>query len=384
MIKKTKITLFIILGFLILPISAYAFEVQIGEIIEIDKGEVVNDDLLVIGANVRINGQLNGDIKVVGSIVEINGSVNGDVTSVGSQIIVRGNISDDIYVAGGQVNIEGKIKDNAFIAGGNVYVSDNVEIGRDLRIYGGMVYLDGKVFGDVVGEAGQLKITNNIDGDLKGEFDKLIIGPNVKIGGSLTYSSPEEAEISTSANINGLVDWTRIEPKDSYQKKGGFFAVSLMTSIVLHLIKIISLILLGIILTLIFPKEIKKITDRLAGDPGNSILWGILICIVVPILALLIFITIIGIPLAMILISIYGISIYLAKIIVSLWVGRSLLVKISKKKEVSLLWSVVIGTAIIGILCVIPVVGFIIKIIISVFGIGVIFMSLRAYFAKRK
>ncbi len=384
MMKKTKTFLLVVLGFLIFPISAYAFEVQMGEIIEIDKGVVVNDDLLVVGANVRINGQLNGDIKAMGSIVEINGSVNGDVTSVGSQIIVRGNIGDDIYAAGGQVNIEGKIKDNAFIVGGNVYVSDNVEIGRDLRVYGGMVYLDGKVAGDVVGKAGQLKITNNIDGDLKGEFDKLIIGPNVKIGGGISYSSPEEAEINTSADINGLVDWTKTEPREYYQKKDGFWAVSLTTSIMWFLIKIISLMLSGIILILIFPKEIRKITDRLAGDPGNSILWGIIICIIVPVLALLILITIIGIPLAMILISIYGISIYLAKVIVGLWVGKSLLAKISKKKEVSLLWSVVIGTAIIGILCVIPIAGFIIKIIVTVFGIGVIFMSLRAYFAKRK
>lgn len=388
MINKIKIIGMIILGMVLIPASALAFDAKGGETLEIGKDEVINDDLLIAGANVRINGTVNGDIKAVGSIVEINGDVNGDVASAGSQLNVRGNIADDLYVAGGQVTIDNKIGDNAFVGGGTVYISDQAEIGRDLRVYGGMINLDAEVKGDLDAGAGQLSITNNIGGKVNAEVDELKIGSGVIINGDLSYTSPKEAEINSNATINGGVDWTKSEPQkyqysqDQYSEN--IWVASFVSTLTWNIIKITSLMLMGLILLWLFPKEIRKITDKLAGDPGNSVLWGLLTCIVTPIIALGLLITIIGAPLSLLLISVYVIALYLAKVLVSLWLGRSLLLALSKKKEVSNAWSVVVGAIIIGILMAIPLLGFLTKIIVALFGIGVLFMHLREYFAKRK
>ena len=384
--KKIKIIAMLVLGMMVLPVSALAFDIKGGETLEIGKDEVIEDDLLIAGANVRINGQVNGDVKAVGSIVEINGIVNGDVVAAGSQVSIRGEVTDDLYVAGGQVNLENRIGDNAFITGGTVYISENSEIGRDLRVYSGMVSIDGEVKRNIDGGAGQLNITNNVNGYIKGDFDKLTIGPGVQVAGDIAYSSPNQAEIDSSAKVNGIIDWTQTEAKTSQKSNGQYNAWggSLVISIIWKVIKTISLIILGLVLLWLFPKEIKKVTDRLADDPGNSILWGLLVCIVAPIIAIGLLFTVFGIPLSVVLIAIYILALYLAKVVVSLWLGRSLLLSLSKKKNVSQAWSVVIGASIIGLLLAIPLIGLLTKIIVALFGVGVVFMSLRNYFAKRR
>lgn len=386
MMKKIKIIVMLFLGMMVIPVSALAFDIKGGETLEIGKDEVIEDDLLIAGATVRINGQVNGDVKAVGSIIEINGTVNGDVVAAGSQITIRGEVADDLYVAGAQVSLENKIGDNVFISGGTINISENSEIGRDLRVYSGMVSIDGEVKRNIDGGAGQLNITNNVNGYIKGDFDKLTIGPGVQIAGDIVYSSPNQVEIDSSANVSGIVDWTKTEAKTSQKSNGQYniWGGSMVLSIIWQIIKIISLIILGLVLLWLFPKEIKKLTDRLADDPGNSILWGLLVCIVTPIIAIGLLFTVVGIPLSVIMIALYTLALYLAKILVSLWLGRSLLLSLSKKKNVSQVWSIVFGALMIGLLFAVPVIGFLARIIVVLFGVGAIFMSLRNYFAKRK
>ena len=56
---------------------------------------------------------------------------------------------------------------------------------------------------------------------------------------------------------------------------------------------------------------------------------------------------------------------------------------LNKKKEASLIWSVILGTALLGILLMIPFVGFLVKLVVLVFGLGAISIAIREYSIKR-
>ncbi len=62
---------------LLQPDSALALEFRVGEDIVIGAGEVIDDDLYLLGETVTINGTVNGDILANGWKVVLNGEVGG-------------------------------------------------------------------------------------------------------------------------------------------------------------------------------------------------------------------------------------------------------------------------------------------------------------------
>ena len=117
------------------------------------------------------------------------------------------------------------------------------------------------------------------------------------------------------------------------------------------IVGLFGLFVLAMIVVTLFKKGSREISDQMINRPGQSLLWGLVLLIVTPIISFILFFTIIGAPLAVILLIIYGVTIYLSTIFVGLVIGRKILgylqnrkaVDVKTKKEPSLLWSVILG-----------------------------------------
>ena len=80
--------------------TASAFEfIENGDL---PAGEVVDDDLFIVGDNIIVDGTVNGDLFAFGGTVVINGDVHGSlvtsaqtVTINGEQEVVKIEISDE-------------------------------------------------------------------------------------------------------------------------------------------------------------------------------------------------------------------------------------------------------------------------------------------------
>jgi hypothetical protein len=82
--------------------------------------------------------------------------------------------------------------------------------------------------------------------------------------------------------------------------------------------------------------------------------------------------TIIGIPLAVAVFYIFSITLYLSSIMTALVLGELVLSMFKKKGDISLYLSLLVGQIIIFLVCLIPVLGFIVRIAVTLFGSGMI------------
>ncbi len=96
-------------------------QVIIGHNYKLEEGEAQNSDLVLIGAQAEIAGNVNGDVVLVGSSATIRGTINGDFVSVASKVnletgatingdyvtfLSSGRKDESIHVSGDQMQMD--------------------------------------------------------------------------------------------------------------------------------------------------------------------------------------------------------------------------------------------------------------------------------------
>ena len=346
---------------------ALAAEMRSGESVAVASGEVVDDDLYIAGSNIVIDGTVNGDVFAMGMSITINGTVNGSVSLAAQSITVNGDITGSARIAGSDINIRSNIGGDLLAAGMNVTVGSGASIGRDLFVGATNVSINGPVAGDLNGGAETVTLASQVGGDAKIEAGRLKLASTANIQGDLTYTSSNEAEIQSGAQILGTTN-RNLPAADKqsgpFSDIGGKILAFLMT------------LLVGIVLILIFQRRVLAVTSAIRHKPWLSLGWGALIFCAVPIAALILLVTVIGIPLSLITLVIYVIAIYLTQIVVGLFIGRWILGRFSKvDSKGMLIGSLALGLFILTILKLIPIVGVIVWFATVFFGLGAMLLS---------
>jgi len=93
---------------------------------------------------------------------------------------------------------------------------------------------------------------------------------------------------------------------------------------------------------------------------------------VIPVATVILFLILIGYPLAIFGMYIYTILLYLSSIFVGLVLGEKIIKIFRKQGEVSLYLSFFIGMLVLLILGLIPILGFIVRLFVCLFGAGML------------
>ena len=104
---------------------------------------------------------------------------------------------------------------------------------------------------------------------------------------------------------------------------------------------------------------------------------GLVCLIVVPIALIILAITMIGLPLALILGALFAILLYVVKIFVGVYLGEKALRLFNKKLPIPLIWSMIAGLVIIYILFLLPFIGWLIKLAVMLWGLGVLLVIIK-------
>ncbi|HEY9245818.1 MAG TPA: hypothetical protein VIO11_03130 [Candidatus Methanoperedens sp.] len=347
----------------ILPSIASASEFRSGDTLVITKNEVVNDDIYFAGSSVTVDGTINGDLVVAGGEIKVNGKINGSVMAAGGTITINGIVTNDIRAAGGEVRIGGNVEENVLVFSGNLILDKNARIGRDLTLGAGTASIDGSVDGNIDGGVSNLEIGGATKGNVTVRIDNSIrISPGATIGGNLEYTAPSQGEIS------GVVSGKTTFKETPARKE------NLMSKTTGEIIGYFMLLLIGILSLILAPGLTQKISDNVAVKPLKNLFWGLVFLIIIPIVAILLFITIIGIPLSLMLLIIYIIILYISRIYVGLWIGQYVLEKLRKGTKSRIL-TMALGLLILVICVNLPVIGILINIIIFILGFGTIILT---------
>jgi cytoskeletal protein CcmA (bactofilin family) len=356
-------------------VPVLAADLRGGETITVASGEVIDDDLYIAGTNIVIDGTVNGDIFGVGTTITINGKVNGSVTLGGQNVTINGEITRSARLAGTNIIVNGNIGGDLLAGGTNVNVTSIAKIGRDLLFGASTVRIDGPVEGYIKGAGSEVVVTNGVRGDIELKVDELTIASTANLQGNLTYTSENEAEIQSGAQIGGTTTH-RVpevkEPAGPFAGIGGKVIAYLMT------------LLAGIVIILVAPRRAAVVAASIRRKPWLSLGWGAIILFATPIAAIITFVTVVGVPVGLIGLTLYGIAIYLSQIAVGLFIGYWIIGYFSKVESRGVLvGALALGFTILTLLKLIPYVGFPWLWLATVlFGIGAMSLSQKTLKAE--
>jgi hypothetical protein len=301
-------------------------------------------DVYAFGNSINLNGSAEGDILAFGNEININSKeVGGSIRSAGATLKIFSNSVRNITAAGGTVTvIEGTTAKGVYIAGGTI---DFLGTAEDLYIAGDVVTINGTITGDV-----------------KVECNQLIIGQNAKIDGKINVKSAKEPEILGDIDTSKL----KFEQINSSNEKG----IKSVVSIGSIILKIISSIFLALLLVLICRGNLEKTTVNLMMKPWLPFVIGFCTLVVLPIAAILTFITIVGIPIGVISLIIYGVIIYLSPIVTSIVIGKVFM------KNINLYLSSIALVVVLRLLLLVPYLGGILRFICMLLALGIFILEI--------
>ncbi|MBU4536466.1 hypothetical protein KJ603_00295 [Patescibacteria group bacterium] len=333
-------------AFLVLvPVFVLGATLKADNEVSINKGDSIEDNLYLAGGTVSVNGLIFGDLMTVGGQVIISEDVSEDIIIVGGNITILGNAGGDVRVAGGNILIAGNVAGDLIVTGGTVIVSSDVSIGKDLVIAGGQISFDGELMGDAKVAGGIITINGHIKGNLEAKIDeKLTLGEGAVIDGSLEYSArkAEMLEVNDKATVIGEVIYEQIEvvKKDEANGLKNFLFVVVGIFV---LFKISALIIIALILTWLFKKFSNTVVKEAIQNPMVMLGKGFVTLIIVPVAAIILFVTLFGIPLGMAALFVYGLLMVLSAVYTGVVFGIWVNMLISKKDKIVINWKNVIG-----------------------------------------
>jgi hypothetical protein len=346
-----------------------------GDIVTVRQDEIVNKDFFAAGDIIEILGTVNGDVYVAGRTVTVNGTINGDLLVAGEILNLAGTVTDDIRAAGGDITISANVGKNVTVFGGNIDITDSA-----------------KIAGSVVGGGGNflistMTLSNYIGGDVETGIGELRITPNANLAGDLYYYSEEEADISSSATILGVIERNDPAAKlsaemDEEQLKRdaqGFFQGITTAG---RMISFTSLLIIGLLIMKLFPNYSLSVTETLKKRPLRSIGLGTLALFITPVASVVLMITVIGIPISLITIACYIITLYVSRIFVMLWVGEFLMEKINKKSGTYSIF--LLGLIAYSVVAFIPVIGGFVKFFVLLLSLGAMLLTCEKTYKKAR
>ncbi|GKS60193.1 hypothetical protein YTPLAS18_37200 [Nitrospira sp.] len=328
-------------------------------------GQVVHGDYFAFGPHVEISGTVNGDVYAAGGDVLVDGTVNGDVIVAGAQVTISGTVSQDARVAGGQVTIGGTVGRNLTVGAGTVRLSEGAVIHDNALIGAGEVRLAGSVGQDARIGAGHVIVSNAIGHDLSVAAGDVRLTSKATVGGVLRYWDDTAPSIDEGATVRGGV--ARRPLPELFKTERIERGVTMMRVLVAAA-NFVSTLLLGLLLTWIYPVFTFNAGDTIRRRPGAALGVGGIALVAGPFVIGLSLMTVLGIPLGVVLAALYLATLYLARIFAMVWLGLVLLQWVSGVPAVT--WAFITGLLTYTILSVIPLVGPLVTLLSLLLGLG--------------
>jgi cytoskeletal protein CcmA (bactofilin family) len=325
------------------------------------------------GDQVVIEGTVNGDAYIAGGVVEVDGTINGDLLVAGGQVTINGTVTDDIRAAGGSLRFDGKVGKNISAAGGSISIGKAAEIRGNVLSACGNLLIAGTIARELKVAAGDVSVTGSVNGNVEFGGENFSTLPGAKIGGNLraTVKEKESVEVSEGTVLGNVDIMTREMRLHRYILgfQPWFFWAKILWAV--------SLLFTGLVLMLIFPKQLVGIGSTISQLPGKSFLWGIVALFLTPIAVGLLLITIVGLPLGLFLLVMFLWIVYLSQLSLGVFVGDRLFGMEGKSKW-NLFWAYAVGLLMIQALTFIPYVRFLVVLVGLIFGTGAILLQLKS------
>ena len=266
----------------------------------VPEGDVVAEDLYSLGGRTIVEGVVEGDVFALTGELIITGTVEGDVLGlVGGPVRITGTVGGSVRVAASSFEISGTVGDDLVVAAVEGSVTGSV--GRDALAVVGDADLAGTVGRDVRAQAISLSIDGPVGRDVQVRVDGLSFGDDAAVAGDVLYKARRDAVVSSGAEITGsLIRRTVLAPVWAKAITRLFAVLSLL-----------GFVLAGLAALWLFRGTSARAVELAGERPGRSALVGLAVVIAPPLLALPLFVTLVGIPIALFVLVVWVLALFL-------------------------------------------------------------------------
>ena len=288
-------------------------------------------------------------------------------------------IGQNLYATGFSVKVEKPVGEDLTAAGFNVRILRDASVGGNARLAAGTLLVDAPISGSLVAAAGTLTLNSAVTGDARLTAMRLKIGPDARIGGSLTYSAPEMIEIAPSVIAPERVHFQKLEMHgpmgsihDAMSRSMPHMWPSLATMLIGFVMTLAFLLVIAAVLLAVLPEAVEQLRARTSARPFQSIGLGVLglgaLVGLIPVVAM----TLIGIPLIPILVlaivSLWTVG-YLLGVYVLSWRVATALGRVEPSVAIRLA-VIAAGLVVLALLNFVPFFGWLINLIVVFLGLG--------------
>jgi len=423
------------LASMVLAAPVLAADIRTKDVIVID--EDVNDDLYLFASSITVNGTVHGDLIATGGDIIINGTIDGDLWAAGGKVYINGTVADDVRFAGSDLKLgpSGEVGDDLFAAGFGFGADPGSAIASDVFVAGYQALLGGDIAGDVKAAVAGLEVSGHVVGDVEVEVEKpdpefeqwsmfmrwnpytpeLIIGPGLtikedaQIDGELTYTSPVTAQIPEEA-VGGPIVYQTPVPEEVEAPEvevpeipaGALTAAAILGWFVRWIVGMVqtfmSLLIIGVLMLWLIPKWLKEVVQHWKEKPLHSLGWGFAVVLAFPVALFTLFVVMVILDIVLGLATLGGlvvpitsiivvlesaltvgfwtVAVYVTKVLFCYLVGWLILKRPAPAwvdKAMGLI-PLLIGLAIFVLLRSIPVLGAFFSMLVTIFGLGALWL----------
>ncbi len=274
-------------------------------------GAVEENDAIVAGENVTIDGDVEGDLLILAIDATINGKVAGSVVTTAQTVTVNGEIGGSLYTVGRELSLNqgSSVVRNVYILGFRLVTAPESSIGRDLVGVSLSARLGGNVGRDLKAVIGILELLGQItgsDGAAPGEEGNPPVDENSALPNNGLWNSVWNLSRRVAMNSIGgaayqpfwpLVIEEGADTQKSMPKQDG---VQLWARIAFE--EFVLLLLTGLFLVWRYSDRLTKWSDKAREAPLRSSGFGfigIVVAVNVAVLSIIAVILIFGIGFAL-------------------------------------------------------------------------------------
>ncbi|HUA00817.1 MAG TPA: polymer-forming cytoskeletal protein [Candidatus Aquilonibacter sp.] len=299
-----------------LPPSAAAAETKHGDPnYTLAAGEDVKNDLIVLAARARIDGDVDGDLISFSNSLIVNGHVKGDVIAFGQEIIINGPVDGNVRAWGQSLSLNGPITRNVSTWAAQLEVDQKATIGGSLMLLSQSTEIDGQVGGDFLALVADITINGKLGRDASIRGDRLTIGSTGEIDGQTKYVGRRQPEVASGAKLASPIQVTIPRRGPDYTHADYYWHQVLLWG---------ASFLFGLVLLLLAPGLFSDVVHQ-TKKAGPALGFGVLFFLATPIAIVIACVTIVGIGLGVSALFLYLISMYAAQVFFGSWIGELLL-----------------------------------------------------------
>ena len=316
-------------------------------------------DVYLSGDDVTVDYIVDGNLYVFAKSVTINSQIGGDVFAFAETVNVgeQGYVFSNLFTCAKTVNVSGVVYD-LYAWAQDVQI--NGYIYRDIRVASNSLDIKGTIGRNAYAQSNNITFATAQEGQEKGTVSSAgIVNGNLEYGASKEISIPEGA-------VAGETKYTPINEKNSNGVKT--YMLSLGTEIA-------TVIIIWLLCLWLAPKFLNKTNTLLTKKVPALIGYGIL----VPILAIVTFVilAILGITskIAIIELMLLAVLISISSSVFVIATNNIVCNKLKIEKNIGIFGMLIVSSAVLWLICIIPYVGSIVRFITLILGLGIITKS---------